>query len=194
MRSRDAKDPLIVQRASHLAQPAESDTTEQARRCPFRSEYKRCSGPPADLLENSPSRMYPPISTERIMRAVEQQRRITQELDDLCTKQQQRAVLLRRTGLRLLLGVSLLLGALVIAFIVLSFIQPDILVRLLARLSDTIATFVAVEEGIKAALSLIPSNSWLLSGAALAIVLMVGVWLRLMRYPQKVQREGRGSS
>jgi hypothetical protein len=42
-----------------------------------------------------------------------------------------------------------------------------------------------VEEEIKLGLSLIPSSSWLLSGAALVIVLMMGLWVRLMRYPQE---------
>ena len=119
------------------------------------------------------------------MRAVEQQRRITQQLDDLCTRQRQRALLLRRTSWKILFGVSFLLGVLTIVFIVLSFIQPDILVQLLARLSDAIAALFVVGEGVQGALSLIPSNSWLISGAALAIVLLMGMWLRLMRYPQK---------
>jgi hypothetical protein len=183
MRSRDAKDPLTVQRTSHPAQPAEYDTTEQTRKCSSCSEYDRRNEQPTQLLEPSPSCT---ISTERIMQAVEQQRRITQQLDDLCTKQQQRAVRLYRTSLKFLLGMSLSFGILASVFIVLSLIQPDILVQLLAKLSDTIAILVAVEEGIKTTLSLIPSNSWLLSGAALVIVLMVGMWLRLMRYPQKV--------
>jgi len=183
MRSCDAKDPLTVQRTSHPAQPAEYDTTEQTRKRSSCSGYDRRSEQPAQLLEPSPLCT---ISTERIMQAVEQQRRITQQLDDLCTKQQQRAAHLYRTTLKFLLGVSFSFGVLAIVFLVLSLIQPDILVLLLAKLSDTIAMLVAVEEGIKAALSLIPSNSWLLSGAALVIVLMIGVWLRLMRYPQKV--------
>lgn len=181
MRSRDANDQLNVQRASHPALPAEYETMGQGHKHPGR-QGKR----PARLLVTPPSHMYPPISTERIMRAVEQQQRITQQLEVLCARQHQRAVVLRRTGMKLIAGVSFSLGILTLVFILLSVFQPDLLVRLLTLLSDTIATPVAMVEGIKPALLLIPSNSWLFSGAALAIVLLMGMWLRLMRYPQEV--------
>ncbi len=133
----------------------------------------------------SPSRMHPNISTERIMQAVEQQRRISQELEDLCSRQRQREVVLRKTGIKLSIGVSFLVGALVGSFLLLALFQPDLLVRLLTWLGDTIAVLIAVVEGIKIALSLIPLNSWLLSGVALLLVLLTGAWLRLMRYPRE---------
>jgi len=134
----------------------------------------------------SPSRMYPGISTERIMRAVDQQKRITQQLDDLRTQQKQRAALLSGTCLKLTAGVCFSVGILAIVLFALSLFQPDILVQLLALSSDTIALLVAVSDGVGVALSLIPSNSWLLAGSALAVVLLMGMWLRLMRYPREM--------
>ncbi len=171
MRSHNVNQRLSVQRASQSVQLAERDQQNSASR-----QQSAISAP----------RVYPNISTERIMQAVEQQRRITQELEDLQNRQQQRAVVLRKTGVRLVIGISLLLGILGGGFVLLSLFWPDILVQLLTRLGDTIALLVAVAEGIRLALSLIPANSWLLSGAALVIVLMTGMWLRLMRYPRKV--------
>jgi hypothetical protein len=186
MHSRDANDRLNVQRVSHPARPAEQEPTHQECRHFSSHEYTWQEKQHEQLLETPPSRMHPAISTERIMRAVEQQRRITQELDELCARQQERAVLLRKTSFKLAVGVSFSLGLLVLAFICLSLFQPDILVRLLGLLSDTIALVVAAGEGIRTTSALIPSNSWLLSGVALVIVLMMGLWLRLMRYPREV--------
>ena len=120
------------------------------------------------------------------MRAVEQQRRITQQLEHLQARQQERNNLLRITVPMFLAGVFLSLGILTIIFLVLSFFQPEILARILTLLSGSIAVLVAIAEGLQAALVLIPSNSWLLSGAALAVVLMMGMWLRLMRTPHEV--------
>jgi hypothetical protein len=180
MRSRDVKKPLTVRRASYPARSA--DTTEQVGQHSSRPQNDWHCEQPGQPPEASP---YSPISTERIMRAVEQQRRITQELDDLCTKQKQRVAILRKTGFKLLLGVNFLLTGLIIVLVVLSLTRPSVLVQLLAKLNDTMALLVAVEEGIKTTLSLIPSNSWLLSGVALAIVLMMGMWLRLMRHPRE---------
>jgi hypothetical protein len=186
MHSRDANDPLNVQRASHLARPAEHDKTEQVGESLSYCEYSRQDNQPNRLLVTPPSRMYPAISTESIMRAVEQQRRITQELDDLCARQKQSAVHLRSTCLKLMVGVGFSFEILGFLFVFLLIFQPDILVQLLAGLNGPVAMLVGLEEGIGATLSLIPSNGWLLSGLALAIVLMTGMWLRLMRYPQEV--------
>ena len=158
---------------------------EQRHNCsPNRA--RRQSEQRGQLLVTPPSRMYPPISTERIMQAVEQQKRITQQFDDLYMHQRQRGAFLRKVGMRLIAGVSFSLGILSLVFIVLSVFQPDLPVQLLARLSDALATPAALVEGINVFFALIPANNWLFSGVALGIVLMTGLWLRLMRYPQEV--------
>lgn len=185
MRCRDANDQLSVQRASHPAEPAEKEIAEQGHRC-SPNRVNRKNEQAGQLLVTPPSRMYPPISTERIMRAVEQQKRITQQFDDLCMHQRQRGVLLCRVGMRLIAVVSFSLCILSLAFIMLSVFQPDLPVQLLARLSDAFATPAALIEGINVFFALIPANNWLFSGVALGIVLMTGLWLRLMRYPQEV--------
>jgi len=126
------------------------------------------------------------ISTERIMHAVERQRRITQQLDDLRAQQQQRTAFLRTTGLKLLAWVVcacvLLISALAVVFV----LQPLLLFHLLTLLSSTIALLLAVGVSIQESFALIPSNNWVLSGTALAVVLMMVMWLRLMRHPREV--------
>jgi len=185
MRCRDTKDQFAARRDALASRPAENDGTIHMSASSPDLEVPRVPQQP-DLLGTPPSRMYPGISTERIMRAVEQQRRITQQLEHLQARQQERNNLLRITVPMFLAGVFLSLGILTIIFLVLSFFQPEILARILTLLSGSIAVLVAIAEGLQAALVLIPSNSWLLSGAALAVVLMMGMWLRLMRTPHEV--------
>jgi hypothetical protein len=38
---------------------------------------------------------------------------------------------------------------------------------------------------LQAGLTLITSQTWLLSGVALVVVVMMGMWLRLMRIPRE---------
>lgn len=126
------------------------------------------------------------ISTERIMQAVEEQRRVSQQLEDLRTQQKQRTAHLRTAGLKLIGVLWGFCGVLVGGFIILLIVQPALLDRTLNSLDDSIAVLVALKEQIKLGLSLIPSSSWLLSAAALAVVLMMGLWIRLMRHPKDV--------
>lgn len=181
MRYHDAKGQVPVQRDAHRVFPAEDNGIEYAQVHPESRNQEQ----PTSLLETSPSRTYPSISTERIMRAVEQQKRITQQLEDLRTQQKQRTAFLRVAGLRFVAGVLGLLGLVASVLVILFFFQPGMLARTLTMLSGVIALLVAVEESIKTDLSLIPSNSWLLSGAALMVVLMMTMWLRLMRHPRE---------
>lgn len=125
------------------------------------------------------------ISTERIMHAVERQRRITQQLDNLRAQQRQRTAFLRTTGLKLIAWLGCVLGLLISAFVVVLVYQPVLLVRTLILFSSFIALLLAVGADIQAGLLLLPSNNWVLSGAALVVVLMMVMWLHLMRYPRE---------
>jgi membrane-associated PAP2 superfamily phosphatase len=119
------------------------------------------------------------------MQAVEEQRRVSQQLEDLRQQQQQRTAHLSRAGLKFIVVLWCLWGTLAGAFVLLLFLEPVLLDRTLNSLSDGIAFLIMVGEQVKLELSLIPSSSWLLSVAALAVVLMMGLWIRLMRYPQE---------
>ena len=177
MRCRDDKDHFAAQRASHSRwSTAENEARNTADTSSVKDEQPQ-------MLP--PSRAYPSISTERIMQAVEQQRRVSQQLEDLRTQQKQRTAFLRTTGLKLIAALCGVLGVLGIVFVILLLARPDLLERTLDTLSGGIATLLMLEESIRSGLSLIPLSSWLLSGAALLVVLMMGLWLRLMRYPQE---------
>src|SRR5262249_2725740 len=111
----DANNRLATQRDSLLTRSAEETASAQQQ-----------GQEQAHPLGNPSSRMYPGISTERIMRAVEQQRRFTQQLEHIRTKQQQRNNKLLKITLPMLVGgVFLSLGMLIMIFVVLSFFKPD---------------------------------------------------------------------
>ncbi len=179
MRCRDAKNRLIGQRASHLARPEENEEEKYGG---------PCSPGPEQLepLVTSSSHMCPGISTERIMQAVDRQRRITQQLDDLRVQQKQRTAFLRVAGLKLVVAVCYASGILGAVFVILLLLRPEMLAQTLDLLGNGVAALLIVEEDIKLGLSLIPSSSWLLSGVALVAVLMMGLWVHLMRHPQEV--------
>jgi formate/nitrite transporter FocA (FNT family) len=120
------------------------------------------------------------------MQAVEEQRRVSQQLEDLRMQQRQRTAQLSAVGLKLMGILWCISGALAGGFILLLIMQPELLDQTLNSLDGSIAFVIALATQIEQGLSLIPSSSWLLSAAALAVVLMMGLWIRLMRHPQDV--------
>lgn len=177
MRVRDVRNRLAAQRASHLTGSSRNEEKNAAD--PARSR------PGEQLQISSPSRLYPSISTERIMQAVEQQRRISQQLEDLRTQQRQRTAFLRTTGLKWIAALCGVFGALALTFLLLLIVRPGLLARTLDALGGAIALLLVLEESIRRGLALIPLSNWLLSGAALAVVLMMGLWVKLMRPPRE---------
>jgi len=65
-------------------------------------------------------------------------------------------------------------------------IQTDFAAKALSLLSGIIDIFIIFAQYIQEELTLLTRNSWLLSVMAFAVVIMMGMWLRLMRYPQEV--------
>lgn len=140
----------------------------------------------ADQENASPVRGCGSISTERIMQAVEERRRVSQQLEDLRFQQKQRTAHLRIASLKLMGVLWCLSGVLIGGFLLLLLMRPALFERTINALDGTIALLVMLAEQVKEGLSLIPSSSWVLSIAALVVVLLMGLWLRLMRHPQDV--------
>ncbi len=57
--------------------------------------------------------------------------------------------------------------------------------NVLALLSGIIDVLVVLAQYVQTGLALIVHDNWLLSGMALVLVIMMGMWLRLMRHPQE---------
>lgn len=176
MRCHDAKRKSFAQRGEYREQGYQAEIMHPVGSACDQHTSER---------EVSSSRLCPEISTERIMYAVERQRRITQQLDELRARQRRRTAFLRTTGLKLLGWSGGIIGLLLSVFAVGCVWQPVLLVRILTLLSGVILFLLAVGGEIQEGVSLIPSNNWVLSGAALAVVLLMVLWLRLMRHPQE---------
>jgi len=210
MRCRDAKFWLTVQRDDDSAQSDVSTVQEHMRRCggcsSFEQDQKRLdtllprergkiagagsqgSYLPTSTAGGQPQRLsaqrsatYSSISTDRIMQAIQEHKQITQQLEDMRTKQQSRLVRLHRIGPSLAI-IFVAMGTLpVLLFIV----QPYLMTQVIHPLSGVIDVFMTLVQYVQTDLMLVTRNSLLLSGVALALVVMMGLWLRLMRAPQE---------
>jgi hypothetical protein len=210
MRCRDAKFWLTVQREDDSMQSDVSTVQEHLRRCggchSFEQDQKRLdtllprergknggAGSPGNFLPTStasgqPQRLpvqrsstYSSITTERIMQAIQEHKRITQQLEDMRTKQQSRLVRLHRIVPSLAVSFVAIGTLPVLLFIV----QPHLMTQLIHPLSGVIDVFITLVQYVQTDLMLVTRNSLLLSGVALVLVVLMGLWLRLMRAPQE---------
>lgn len=125
------------------------------------------------------------ISTERIMLAVERQRRITNQLESLQAQQRARVARFGKAGTAMIVVTLALAGGITLGLFFLFLFQPDLFLTLLSFLSGIIDIVVQLARYLSTGLTFIAQQSWLLTGAALVIVIMTGIWLRLMRPPRE---------
>ena len=133
----------------------------------------------SERAPSSASRPYTHISTERIMRAVEQQKRITNQLESLQAQQQVQLTRVGRSGPKIIGVFFLLSSVLVLGLFVLFVLQPDLFLAVLSFSNGIIDIAMQLSRYLST------GQSWLLSGVALVVVVMIGIWLRLMRAPQE---------
>lgn len=184
MRCRDAKYWLTTQREGDALKPERARTQEHLVRCSTCRTYEQRQQRLDTLFGTPASRTYHTISTDRIMHAVQRQRRISQQLADIRAQQQMRVARLHIVpGLAAIAFISV--GILALLLLAVDYIQPELLVNILAGLGSVIDVLIVATQSAQTMLSLITRNDLLLSGAALVLVVMMGMWLRLMRYPQE---------
>jgi len=185
MRCRDAKFWLTAQRDNDLAQPEGSTIQEHLKDCTACRTHEQ-NQQRLDLMLGTPSyRAFSSISTERIMRAVERQKRITQQLEDLRRQQQTRIARLGILTPRFAAFTYLSIGLISLSLLALFIFNPGLVVNVLALLGDVIDALVTLVQYLQTGLALVIHDNWLLSGMALVLVIMMGMWLRLMRHPQE---------
>ena len=185
MRCSEAKRWLATQRDGELAQVDTSALQEHLKQCPACRAFEQ-------RLKNLNTLLMPPtphssssISTERILLAVQYQKRITQQLKDIQTRQQSRVARLRIVGLPLAAIAFLTLGSIPLLLLALTIVQPDLLVNALSLLGDAVGLLIILAQFVQAALVLITRDNGLLLTVAFVLVVMMGMWLRLMRHPQE---------
>jgi hypothetical protein len=195
MRCRDAKNWLSAQRDDDLAQSHAKALQEHLTYCPScraLAQEQRRIDTMISTANNHVSTVDTPlirpasISTNQIMRAIQQQKHITSQLEDL--RQQQ---LLRIARMRTVGTVSAALGFLILSsipllFLVIAFLQTDLALNTLSFFNGVIDGGIVLGQYVQAGLTLVTRDNLLLSGLAFAVVIMMGMWLRLMRSPQEV--------
>jgi hypothetical protein len=184
MRCRDAKYRLTAQHEGDLAQPEPLPVQEHPVGSHNCHSYERHEQRTDSMFKAPSPRQYQPISTGRIMQAVQQQRQITRQLEDIRIQQKSRLAHLRILPPLIALAFSSI-GGLAVLVLGLAFFQPDVLVKILGLLGDGIEVVFLVVQYLQTGLALITRNKMILSGIALVLVVMMGMWLRLMRYPQE---------
>ena len=185
MRCRDAKQQLTAQRETETDQSDVLHLQEHLKRCPGCRSFGRRQTYLTTLLEPAPVRVYQGISTERIMQAIEREKRISQQLEHIQSRQQARLARISKVGAKIAVFAFLVTGALAAGLFALFLFQPEIFMSLLSTLSGFIDALYALAGYLQAGLTLITSQNWLLSGVALVVVIMMGMLLRLMRYPRE---------
>lgn len=185
MRCRDAKEWLTAQRDTDLAQLKDSTLYEHLRQCAGCRVHERRQQRLDSLLRTPGTHLYSSISTDRIMRAVERQMRITQQLEDLRAQGRSRVARLRIFNPKFAAFAYLTIGLISFSLLALFVFQPTLMVKALALLSGGIAALVILAQYLQAGLALLTRDNWLLPGVALVLVVMMGMWLGLMRYPRE---------
>jgi hypothetical protein len=184
MRCRDAKHWLTAQRENDLAHP---DVTRLQQPVKHRSDfhehehYQQRMDP---MLHSPTTRMFTSISTERIMQAVERQKQITEQLEDLRMQQKTRIARMRIFTPRYATLTYLGMGFISLLLLSILIFNTDIVVDFLASFGGVIDTLAIFAQYLQTGLALVLNQGWLLSTIALVLVIMMGMWLRLMRHPQ----------
>jgi predicted anti-sigma-YlaC factor YlaD len=184
MPCRDAKLWLAAQRDGNLTESDALALEEHLKHCPVCRAYEQRLRSLNTLLLTPAPRMYSSISTERIMLAVQQQKRISQQLEDIRTQQRSR---MARMGVVVAPLAAITLFTLVsfpLLLLALAILQPDLLGQTFLPLSDIVGVLIVLAQYFQAGLTIITRDDRLLLGVAFVLVVMMGMWLRLMRHPQ----------
>lgn len=193
MRCREAKLWLAARRDGDLAQTDAVKLLEHVKECPGCQAYEQHLHSIETKLTMQtkravPSpRVYSSISTERIMMAVEQQRHITAQLEDIRTQQRSRVARLHVVGPTVAAIIFFTIGCVPLLLLALTVFQPDLLVKLLSLPGNGLDTLIVLAQYLQSELLQVTRDNWLMSGIALVFVILMGMWLRLMRHPQESQ-------
>jgi Putative zinc-finger len=185
MRCRDAKDWLTAQRENDLVQSEVTALQEHLKECSACHTYEQYHRRTDPVLNSPTSHMFTSISTERIMQAVERQKRITEQLEGLRTQQRTRIARLRIFTPRYATLTYLSMGLISLLLLALLIFNTDIVVNILESFGGIIDTLVVLAQFLQSGLAFVLQQEWLLSAMALVLVIMTGMWLRLMRHPQE---------
>lgn len=186
MHCHEAKEWLGTQCNSYRALLFAPSLQEHLKQCPACRAFLQHQQHVDGVLDTPTPFIRASISTSQIMQAVQEQKRITQQLEDIRRQQHTRIQRLRPLGTASLALGLFTLSSIPLFFFAILIIQTDLAAKALSLLSGTIDIFIILAQYLQEELTLLTRDSWLLSAIAFAVVIMMGMWLRLMRYPQEV--------
>lgn len=189
MRCRDAKNYIAAQRDDDLAESDAAALQEHLKQCLDCRVLEQRQRSLDTLLSSSAPRTFVKqahVSTEHIMQAVQQQRRVSQQLEDIRQQQQSRVARLRPVGAATAAIIFFTLGSIPLLLLAITLIQTDLVVKAISSpLNGVIDMLFISGQYVQTELTWVTHNNLLLSAMAFAFVVMMGVWLRLMRHPQE---------
>jgi len=183
MRCRDARLQLATQRDGDSVDDAKLQ--EHLQDCPACRTYEQRQRCLQKLLHSRSPRTYSSVSTEQILLAVQRHKRITQQLEDIRTQQQLRVARIRIIGIPAATILFFTLACIPLLLFALIIVQPDMLETTLSIASNLIDVCVILLQYLQMGLTLLTQDNRLLLGVAFVLFVMMGMWLRLMRFPQE---------
>jgi predicted anti-sigma-YlaC factor YlaD len=186
MRCRDAKEYIAAQRDGDLAESDVQLLQEHLKECSECRAFELQLKSLDSLLSSSAPRTRVQVSTEHIMLAVQEQRQISQQLEDIRKQQQSRVAQLRPVGVSLAALIFFTLGSIPLLLLAITIIQADIVVKAVSSPLTVVIDMLFISGSyVQEGLAWATRNNLLLSAMAFAFVVMMGMWLRLMRYPRE---------
>lgn len=185
MRCRNARVWLEAQLDGELDAATAAALQEHLKQCECCREFERHQRSLHAMLCVPVPRVRGHLSTEHIMQAVQQQRQISQQLEDIRRQQKTRIERWRTVGAISAALCFFTLSSIPLLVLAITLIQTDLVVQSLSLLNGIIDTFILLAQYMQTGLILVTRDNWLLSGVAFAVVVMMGMWLRLMRPPQE---------
>jgi predicted anti-sigma-YlaC factor YlaD len=185
MRCRDARQWLYAQRDNNSESAEAEGLQEHLAQCPVCRAYQQQISRVDTLFGPSAAPMHSSVSTDKIMLAIQRQQRITKQLEDIRQQQQTRVAQLRGVGAVCAAITFLTLSSVPLLLLAVAIIQTDLVVKALTALNGVIDVVIILGEYLQTGVALVSRDNWLLSGVAFAVVVMMGMWLRLMRHPQE---------
>ena len=188
MRCRDAKNWLNVQRDGDLELPTgtiATDLQKHLRQCNVCQAFARQQSSVESLFPIPTAPVHASISTDQIMHAVKQQQHITEQLEELRQRQCVRIERMRTIGATGIAIGIFTLSSIPLILLIMLFLQADVVMNALSLLNGVVDVFFILTQYLQNGLTILMYNNWLLSAVAFAMVILMGMWIRLMRPPQE---------
>ncbi|MBA2681974.1 MAG: zf-HC2 domain-containing protein [Ktedonobacteraceae bacterium] len=188
MRCRNAREWLSARRDVQSSSPEAQTLRAHLKLCApcrkFEQRQRKIETVFCKTVPKAPPFQSASVSTDTIMQAIQQQTEINQQFDDIRQQQRIRMARMRTVGAASMAIGFFTLSSIPLLFLAVTIIQTDLALKTLTLLNDFIDMLIIMGQYVQIGLILVTRDNWLLSAMAFVVVVMMGMWLRLMRPPQ----------